>query len=370
VFQRDLLTVSPGTLTVYLLGPGVGETIVVVLPDGRIVVVDSCQQAGVNLAARLLTALEVHRIDLLIVTHPDLDHVKGLTELLHEFDPVRVWRYPFGLLREILAMLGNAADATHYTRHAQAVAGAVALDEHLGQRGLVDDVTYGRVWAPPGASYTVHALAPTSYDTKRARDRVRGLIEKRHGRWLLSAQAKRWLDDDAPLGDLPNMVSLGVAIEWGQRRLILAGDIENGDDSPYSGWAGVLDHLDREDDGRGRLVDDVDLIKVAHHGSARSFSQIAWERHARASKTLGVVTTYSPSRLPDKATLEALRAHCSRLGIAVDAGDAFDRAMEAGWVAAPAGQPPPESLAPCLKVVLGENGKPRFHRGQPAGWFE
>jgi hypothetical protein len=73
----------------------------------------------------------------------------------------------------------------------------VALDEHLGQRGLVDDVTYGRVWAPPGASYTVHALAPTSYDTKRARDRVRGLIEKRHGRWLLSAQAKRWLDDDA-----------------------------------------------------------------------------------------------------------------------------------------------------------------------------
>jgi len=355
---------------VYLLGPGVGETIVVVLPDGRIVVVDSCEQAGVNLAASLLTELGVKRIDLLIVTHPDLDHVRGLTTLLHEFDPVRVWRHPFGLLREILAMLSNATDATHYTRHKQAVAGAVALDEHLTERGLVDDVTYGKVWAPPGASYAVHALAPTSYDTKRARDRVRGLIEKRHGRWLLSAHAKRWLDDDAPLGDLPNMVSLGVAIEWGQRRLILAGDIENGDGGPYSGWTGVLDHLDRGDDGRGRLVDDVDLIKVAHHGSARSFSRAAWERHARASKTLGVVTTYSPSRLPDRVTLEALRVHCSRLGVAADAGDAFDRAMEAGWVVADTGQPAPESLAPCLKVVFGEGGRPHVYRGRPAGWFE
>lgn len=370
MFQRDLLTTSYGALTVYLLGPGVGECMVLIMPDGRVVVLDTCERANVNLPARLLTDLGIKRIDLLIVTHPDLDHVKGLIELLDLFDPVRVWRYPFALLREMLTMLVNVTAAPHYTRHAEAVRGGVALDEHLSRTGVVDDVTYGRIWAPPGATYTIHALAPTPYDTKRARGRVRGLLERRHVRWLLSQQAKNWLDDGSPLGDLPNMVSLGVAIEWGERRLVLAGDIENGDGGPYSGWAGVLDHLDRTDDKRGRLVDDVDLIKVAHHGSARAFSQVAWDRHAKAAKTIGVVTTYSPSRLPDQATLGALRSHCHRLGIAVDAGDAFDRAMVAGWAVADAKEPVPASAAPCLQVVINADGKQTFRRGQSAGWFE
>jgi beta-lactamase superfamily II metal-dependent hydrolase len=169
MFQRDLLTISYGSLTVYLLGPGVGESMVLIMPDARVVVVDTCERANVNLLARLLSDLGIKRIDLLIVTHPDLDHVKGLTELLELFDPVRVWRYPFALLREMLAMLANAVEAPHYTRHAEAVRGGVALDEHLSLSGVVDEVTYGRIWAPPGATYTVHALAPTPYDTKRAR---------------------------------------------------------------------------------------------------------------------------------------------------------------------------------------------------------
>jgi beta-lactamase superfamily II metal-dependent hydrolase len=94
-------------LSLYLLGPGVGESIVLVMPDDRVVVVDSCERAGTNIPARLLTELQIKQIDLLIVTHPDLDHVKGLTELL-AFSPARVWRYPFALLREILATLVDA----------------------------------------------------------------------------------------------------------------------------------------------------------------------------------------------------------------------------------------------------------------------
>jgi hypothetical protein len=250
------------------------------------------------------------------------------------------------------------------------VRGYVALDDHLTQTGCVEEVTYGRTWAPPGAPYNVHALAPTAYDTNRARNRVRGLIEQRRGRWLLSDQVKAWLGSGAPLGDLPNMVSLGLAIEWGPRRVVLAGDIENGDGGPYSGWAGVLEHLDRPDDQRGRLVDDVDLIKVAHHGSTGAFSAVAWERHARSAKTIGIMTTYSPGKLPDGVTLGALRSHCRRLGIAADSGSAFERAMEAGWAVADAMEPSPASAAPCLQVVIGVDGVQTFRRGQASGWFE
>jgi beta-lactamase superfamily II metal-dependent hydrolase len=369
VFQGDLLVRTSGALTIYLLGPGIGESIVLLMPDERVVVVDSCERAGTNLPVQLLRALNIEQIDLLIVTHPDLDHVKGLTELL-AFNPVRVWRYPFGLLRELLAVLTNADASSNYRRHAEALRGNVALDDLLAENGNVHEVTYGRSWPPREASYTVHALAPTSYDTHRARERARGLVERRHGRWTLSPQAKGWLDDDRPLGDLPNMVSLGVAIEWGDRRLVLAGDIENGDGGPYSGWAGVLDQLDRSDDLRGYLVDDVDLIKIAHHGSRRAFSKTVWERHAKSRKTIGVVTTNSPRKLPELDTLQALRAHCHRLGIAADAGESFDRAMTAGWSVADTKESAPSSTSPCLRVVLTADGRQRFQRGHAAGWFE
>lgn len=70
MFQDDLLARSTGTLTVYLLGPGVGESLVLVMPDDRVVVVDSCERAGVNLPAQLLGKLGITQIDLLVLTHP------------------------------------------------------------------------------------------------------------------------------------------------------------------------------------------------------------------------------------------------------------------------------------------------------------
>jgi hypothetical protein len=334
-----------------------------------VVVVDSCERAGVNLPAQLLRDLKIPRIDLLVVTHPDLDHVKGLIELL-AFAPARVWRYPFGLLREILAMLVDVEESSQYQRHIAALRAQLALDELLAQRGVVDEVTYGKPWTPPAAGYTLHALAPTPYDAHRARERARGLIVRSRGRWTLSKQTKEWLDNDRPLGDLPNLVSLGIAVEWGTRRLVLAGDIENGDGGPYSGWIGVLDQLERPDDQRGHLVEDVDLIKVAHHGSRRSFSRPMWERHAKSRKTTGIVTTFSPSQLPDLETLQELRAHCHRLGIAANAGDSFDRAMAAGWAVADAKQAPPASSSPCLRVEISADGTQQWRRGHPAGWFE
>jgi hypothetical protein len=370
MFQRDLLDRSDGDLTVYLLGPGVGESAVLLMPDGRVVVVDSCERAGTNWPALLLTRLGIEKIDLLVVTHPDLDHVKGLVELLEAFRPERVWRYPLALLREVLATLTRGAESSDYARHLEAMRASIALDDYLTRTGRVEEVTYGKLWAPPGAAYSVHALAPTPYDTNRARERIRGLIERRRGRWLLSDRAKAWLGAGAPLGDLPNMVSLGLALEWGEHRIVLAGDIVNGDGGPYSGWQGVLEHLDRPDDQRGHLVENVDLMKIAHHGSFGAFSALAWGRHARWAKTIGVVTTYSPGRLPDPDTLRALRAHCHRLGIAADAGAAFERAMEAGWMVADAVEPSPASTAPCLQVVIGVDGARTFRRGQSAGWFE
>ena len=71
---------KPGTLTIYVIGPGYGESQVVALPDGRWMVVDCCRYDGVHWTVELLRHLEVKDVDLFCLTHPDEDHYKGVPE--------------------------------------------------------------------------------------------------------------------------------------------------------------------------------------------------------------------------------------------------------------------------------------------------
>ena len=97
---------TPGKLVVYIFGPRPGEAQVIALPDGRWVVIDGCVQHGVNLPLALLREHEVNRVDLLIITHPDFDHYRGLAELIEAVEVGDVWRYPgLATQREAVARL-------------------------------------------------------------------------------------------------------------------------------------------------------------------------------------------------------------------------------------------------------------------------
>lgn len=366
---RKSKPVRRSTLTLYLLGPGIGESIVAIMPDRRVIVVDSCECDGDNLPATLLTHLGIAQVDLLVVTHPDLDHITGITELVTRFSPSRVWRYPFGLLRDMLQMMTRLETPTGKQRYAEALAANDALDILLTKAGTVVRVHAGQTWAPTDAGYVTHVLAPTPYDVERAAHQIRGLLEKRRGKLVLAEHARGWFAG-GPLGDLPNMVSLGLVIEWQQRKVLLAGDVGIGTGHAHSGWRGILAALDQPDERRGHLVDNVDVVKIAHHGSSGALVEDAWTRHAASDKTIGVVATFSPTPLPDNAALRSFRRWVSRLGIATDAGDAFDRALAAGWVTADPGAAATLPMGPCLKIELDASGASAFERGGEAGWFK
>ena len=90
---------GPDRLVLYVLGPGFGESQIVAFPDGRWMVVDGCvraglNRAGLNLPLSLLEHLGCRAVDLLVVTHPDLDHIRGVPQLIERFPPERVWMYP------------------------------------------------------------------------------------------------------------------------------------------------------------------------------------------------------------------------------------------------------------------------------------
>lgn len=361
-FGPDLPRPAPGDLGIYVLGGGVGESIVVILPDDRTLVMDACTHDGVNLPSMLLRHLGKRAIDLLIVSHPDLDHVRGIAELVEGFVPVDVWRYPFdGVLREYAAKWCRSTG-----RHDLALA-VEALDRHGLRTGRVAQRTYGgRAWPSPPGEYEVHALAPTHFDQQRAQRLWSRLVTFEAGQM----RASRWLQRMLLGGpgssrtiDVPNVVSLAVAITWGSRRVLLGGDVLRGTSSQHSGWKGILRLLDH--DGLGHLVTDLDVVKLSHHGSHTGFAVAAWDRHAKATRPIAVAAPFSPSRLPDGPTLEALAQRTSKLLVSSRAGEVDARLRAAGWSIDSTGTAGTTSV-PCTAVLLPPRGRPSVFVSAPA----
>ncbi|MEP7125471.1 MAG: MBL fold metallo-hydrolase [Byssovorax sp.] len=369
-FGAHLPRPAAGKLQIYLLGPGVGESQVVVFPDGRCMVVDGCTDRGVNLPAALLDHLAIPSIDALVLTHPDLDHLRGVADVVRRFAPRKLFRYPaLGYVRDFVAMW-HKADPTK-ARYRELADAIDVLDEHANLHGTVDDAPCAstRPWTPNGAPYTVHFLAPTPFDRDRVRLLWRKIVELKAGRYVLSRRFERLMTGETRLGDAPNAVSLGIVLEWAGRKVLLAGDVENGKrSSPKSGWKGVLRLLDDPDDPRGHLVNDVDLVKVAHHGSKGAFFPDAWQRHAQSRKTTAILAPFAPSPLPSDPTLGDLRVHCAKLGISAGGGDSFARARKAGWADVVGATM--TTTAPCIAAVIEPTGEIQLFREGGAALFE
>jgi hypothetical protein len=331
-------------------------------------VVDSCTRDGVNLPAALLDHLGLTTVDAVVLSHPDLDHIRGIAEVVRRFPPGRIFRYPrFSLVRDLVAKWCVAHPAKPlYRELAEAIATIEAYEE-LDDGRVIEPCFSTRSW-PDGAAYAVHFLAPTNFDQNRLFKVWTKLVVRKAGRYVLSKTFERILNGETKLGDVPNVVSLGIVLEWAGRKVLLAGDVENGKrGAPKSGWKGVLRDLDDPDHPRGHLVDDVELVKVAHHGSTGAFYEGAWRRHAKSRKSHAILAPYSPSSLPSDPILLNLRAYCVTLGVTADGGDSFARARRAGWSDVPDAQP--STTAPCVVAVLDVKGLALF-RGSNAALFQ
>ncbi|MCP4677660.1 MAG: DNA internalization-related competence protein ComEC/Rec2 [Deltaproteobacteria bacterium] len=87
----------PGKLTVDILDVGQGDSILVTFPDGRHWLVDAGGawggrfDVGERIVVPSLRALGVKRLDKVVVTHPDFDHVGGLPAVLDAIEVGELW---------------------------------------------------------------------------------------------------------------------------------------------------------------------------------------------------------------------------------------------------------------------------------------
>lgn len=349
-------------LGVYLFGSGVGESIVILSPEGWAIVVDACEDSGVNLPLGLVRAVGAS-VALVIITHPDLDHIRGMADLVRETGPGEVWRYPLGSAltdaivrwaRELNPALSDAL---------------AALDAQQRTTGAVFSVTHGLQWSPSSGSCSVRAFAPTPYDQSRVGgiwDRLVGPRAARQNR--LNGYLRDVVAGRRRLGSVANVLSIGAVLTWGQHKLVLGGDVMCGTRCRHSGWKGVIDLLDRR--GPPGLLDRATLVKAAHHGSTRSYEPLAWNRHASGGRTRVVLAPYKPSGLPPEATLTALREHTVALGVSH-----VDRAIEArvvgaGWSRCGGPKSGGESAPDCVGAILEASGGARLWSTSNAAVFE
>ena len=229
-----------GLVRVFVLDVGQGDGILIEGGRGGRMVVDGGPDPG-----RLLIALDERlppwdrRIDILVLTHPHEDHVAGLALLLQRYRVGRVYEP---------GMLGSGP----------------------GYRA------WGEVLAATG---TPHGRLSTG--DRLTLDAIRFRV--------LWPDANRVPERPPDSGTAVNNVSIVLLGEVGQRRFLLAGDVEEG--------------VDPELLGRG--LPTLDLLKVAHHGSrtatTREFLEVVRPRVAVVSAGAG-----NPYGHPAPATIERL----------------------------------------------------------------
>ncbi|WP_375761187.1 ComEC/Rec2 family competence protein [Corallococcus exercitus] len=102
---------APGRLTVYFLDVGQGDAALIVSPTGKTVLIDGGPpEAGTRLAARLRELVK-GPLDLVILTHPHLDHLGGLRAAVKAVGAKRFmdpgFDHPSEAYRDLLEFVGN-----------------------------------------------------------------------------------------------------------------------------------------------------------------------------------------------------------------------------------------------------------------------
>ena len=213
---RDGVPPPPrGWLRIVFLDVGQGDATLVVLPDGRALLVDAgglpaaplqdprdgpAFDLGERVVSRTLRAFGVRSLDTFVLTHADPDHIGGARSVLRSFRPRAIWEGVAVPPHEPLRWLSEAADRIGAEwRTARA-------DDHLRVSGI-----------------EIHTLHPPQPDWERQRVR----------------------NDD----------SIVLAIRMGKVSVILPGDVGR------EGEGRVLDHLEPTP---------LMVLKAPHHGSATS----------------------------------------------------------------------------------------------------
>lgn len=231
-------------LEVHFFDVGQGDAIFIELPDGRQILIDGGPNDKVVEKLNSVMPFWDRSLDIVIATHGELDHIGGLGSMLEHYDV------------DVIIWNGIEAQTKIFTEWKQAVdrEGAKVLVGEYGMRVAFSDVSFFEILHP------------------------RSLAQKA---------------GPSPASESQNNSSLVIRFVYGEDSFLFAGDIER------QGEYAILGQ---------NLELTSDILKVAHHGSKTSSSELFIEK---VDPKLAVISSgrSNPYGHPHEAILQRFRKY-------------------------------------------------------------
>jgi len=228
-------------LGLHVLGGGVGESIVLELPQGGWGVIDcyagTLRDPATNLTFQFLHERGVSELEFLALTHPHADHYRGLLDLLEEFSVRQFWRFGGVSSKELLRLVRGLTEDAQQRQNKSQAAEARYLDDvlrhvdhlrrskHLQMTAMADvkplyPMPHGEPANPSKAQ--IFSIAPLTNTVEKYQEQLTRCFDS----------------DDRLLPLLPNLdqntISAALRIVYGETTLILGGDVTS------ESWVEVL----------------------------------------------------------------------------------------------------------------------------------
>lgn len=261
-----LPALEPDELALFVFGPGVGELVLLRAPPGVWLVIDGCAADGKGYAKQVLDHYGASS-KVVVLTHPHLDHARGLAEVVEASTsgdedtwPVLGMVEPPDLPRPAAGDLSGALDVG-VTEHAI----ATILDRWERHPACKWDMQVGNRAALGEA--TIEVLSPDAVTRARSLDKWR--------------TGKRFD---------PNRTATALLVQWNETRLVLGSDLI---ERPGRGWSAAIAHA------RPRLLSEHHVLKVPHHGSTKALHHPLLKRPKKKNPLAQwIVTPFSCHDLP------------------------------------------------------------------------
>ncbi len=265
--NRPMQHYTSGTdLVAAFLDVGQGDATAVILPGSESAIVVDCPSGQDHIVLDFLERHRIRHLELVIVSHSDLDHVGGVADLLTRFTS----NYGGSVAR--LAYLADRhvpTDPAKLRMHKRVMRSVLNICEHYG---VAYQYPLAGITLPIG-SVTISFLHPTYFQ-----------------------------HDMAVLSDLRNDGSIVLRIEYQGKRLLLGADVRG------QGWQWMIA---RREDLKA------DVFKFPHHGAAYHRGFPLRRMMDLVDPTLVVLSAGSGNgyRHPALSTFRMLLRHSNRTGM-------------------------------------------------------
>lgn len=299
--MEPLVAPESQEIEISIFGPGYGECILIHVPGGDWLIVDSCINSITKNPAAIdyLSSIGVdlaNNVKLIVATHWHDDHIRGLSKTVKRCSNAELCFSSSLQSKELIQLATTVSGKSLLTDTS-------GIDEfHLSLLEILyrdkSPIFAGEgtvVWRNQQAE--VYALSPSHYSRMQVALGYKELIPK-------------YSDPKKAL--IPSVVNINhlavvLLVKIGDFSILLGSDLEDSHD-PRDGWSAIVSSTTRP-----QLRSNV--FKIPHHGSVNGHSDLVWQ-NMLTNNPLSLCTPYNRKTiLPRKSDVERIYHHTNNAHI-------------------------------------------------------